>query len=86
MGKIISIKNSKGNYNGFDYSNFLITTVEGNYTNQVSYGLILETKKIKSSDLIKYCEQFNLTLSSLLEKDLNVSYNKYGKIKDFSIK
>lgn len=82
MAKIIGFKTSKGNYQGYDYSNIVFYRT---YENDNVDGLACEIIKVKEEVVNKFLKAHNLTLNLLLGENIQPVYDRNGRIIDLQL-
>lgn len=84
MAKVISIVKRSGVYNDKPWNNYQITTARESDSDNV-VGLYCETHKVKCDVLDQYLSDHSLSLKSIINKDIDVAYNKYGRVEYINI-
>ena len=73
MAKVIGIERKKGNYQGFDFDNYVCYCVSEVANTNEKKGSIVEIIKLKAKDVEK------LNPFTWINKNLEVYYDKYQK-------
>lgn len=76
------IKHSTGEYNGNKYDNYILYVINQDDNNTI--GLCPEIVKVKSSLISEVINPLNI--DSLIDRDINFYYDRYGKVVQISVK
>lgn len=82
--KVIGIRHSEGEYNGYAYDNYVIAVDKGE--GKDVYGLNVDVHKVKAYIVKNALKAAGLaSVGDLLNRDIRVDYNRYAKVVNLTV-